>query len=140
MDRRMKDAVAGAGKAIYNALPVLTAVILFVGWVNAVVPTKAYAYIFRNNPIVDPLIGSILGSVMAGNPITSYVLGGEFLEQGISLLVVTAFLVAWVTVGLVQLPAESVLLGKRFAVTRNITAFVFSIIVAVVTVGLVSLL
>ena len=56
------------------------------------------------------------------------------LKQGISLLAVTAFLVAWVTVGLVQLPAEAMLLGKKFAIIRNITSFVFAIIVAVITV------
>ena len=70
---------------------------------------------------------------------TSYVLGGELFKQGVSLVAVTAFLVAWVTVGLVQLPAESMILGKRFAITRNITAFILSIIVAIITVSVVSL-
>ena len=74
-----------------------------------------------------------MGSILAGNPITSYIIGGELLAQGISMTAVTAFLVAWVTVGMVQLPAESILLGKRFAVTRNIAAFVFSVIVAILT-------
>jgi len=56
------------------------------------------------------------------------------LKQGISLLAVTAFLVAWVTVGLVQLPAEVMMLGKKFAIIRNITAFIFAIIVAIITI------
>jgi len=49
-------------------------------------------------------------------------------------LAVTAFLVAWVTVGLVQLPAEVMMLGKKFAIIRNITAFIFAIIVAIITI------
>ena len=81
-----------------------------------------------------------MGSVLAGNPVTSYVLGGELLTQGVNLVAVTAFLVAWVTVGFVQLPAESMMLGKKFAISRNILSFIFSIIVAIITVFLVGIL
>ena len=68
------------------------------------------------------------------------IIGGELLAQGVSLVAVTAFLIAWVTVGVVQLPAESILLGRRFALLRNIISFVFSVIVAIITVFLVGLL
>ena len=79
-------------------------------------------------------IGSFIGSISAGNPITSYIFGGELLSQGISLLAVTAFIVAWVTVGFIQLPAESIILGRKFAILRNLSAFVLAIVVAVITV------
>jgi len=79
-------------------------------------------------------LGSLVGSISAGNPITSYILGGEFLEQGVGLMAVTAFLVAWVTVGVIQLPAESIILGKKFAILRNLTSFIFAMIVAILTI------
>jgi len=91
------------------------------------------------NIIFDSFIGSIIGSISAGTPIISYILGGEMLKQGISLIAVTAFLVAWVTVGFIQIPAESIILGKRFAILRNISAFVLSIIVAFATVLILNL-
>jgi DNA-binding response OmpR family regulator len=47
-------------------------------------------------------------------------LGGELLAKGISLVAVTALLVSWVTVGSVQLPAEALMLGSRFALYRNL--------------------
>ena len=78
--------------------------------------------------------GSTVGSISAGNPITSYIIGGELLKEGISLFAVTAFITAWVTVGIIQLPAEASILGKRFALARNILSFIFSIIVAIATV------
>lgn len=136
----LKQSVIKAGRALWNSFPILLGVILLVSLISTIVPVSAFASIFRNNLIIDPLIGGTLGSILAGNPVTSYILGGEFLLQGISLIAVTAFLVSWVTVGLVQLPAESMLLGKRFAITRNITAFILSIIVAIITVSVVSLL
>ena len=87
-----------------------------------------------SNSFLDSFIGSLVGSISAGNPITSYIFGGEMLSQGVGLIAVTAFIVSWVTVGIIQLPAESAILGKRFALLRNLTAFVFSIIVAIITV------
>jgi len=89
--------------------------------------------VFTGDEIFDPLIGAVIGSVAAGNPITSYIVGGELIDQGVSLLAVTAFIAAWVTVGLAQLPAEGMILGKRFALTRNGVSFLSAVIVAILT-------
>ena len=140
MDEKLKQAIAKSARAMYKALPVLIGVILLVSLANTLIPKSIYSSLFSKNVFFDSIIGSTLGSILAGNPITSYVLGGEFLSQGISLVAVTAFIVAWVTVGIVQLPAEMMLLGRKFAITRNITAFVFAIIVALVTVGILVVL
>jgi len=137
---RLIDSVKKAFKSLLNSVPVLVGVILLVSLVSSIIPKSLYTSLFTGNIILDPFIGAIIGSILAGNPITSYILGGEFLLQGISMLAITSFLVSWVTVGLVQMPAESMLLGKKFAVTRNITAFFFAIIVAVLTVIGVNLL
>jgi len=137
---RIKESIIKAGKALWNSAPILFGVLLLISIVSVLIPKSAFTIFFKGNPMIDPIVGSAFGSILAGNPITSYVLGGELLDQGVSLLAVTAFLVAWVTVGIVQLPAESMLLGKRFAIARNITAFVFSIIVAILTVIVVGLL
>ena len=133
-------AIKKSAKSLWNALPVLLGVILLVSLANTLILRQAYTALFQNNPLIDSFIGSALGSVLAGNPVTSYILGGEMLKQGVSLLAVTAFLVAWVTVGIIQFPAESILLGKKFAITRNITAFVLAIIVAIITVSIVGLI
>ncbi len=132
---RAKTAARQAARMLINSAPILTGVIILVSVIGALVPKEALGTLFSGNRLLDPIVGSALGSVLGGNPITSYVLGGELLKQGVSLMAVTAFLVAWVTVGLIQLPAESLLLGKRFAIARNLTAFVCSIIVALITVS-----
>lgn len=134
MNKKLKNAVKKSAKSFYKTLPVLAGVVLLVSLANTLIPKSLYSKVFSKNLVLDSIIGSSLGSVLAGNPITSYVLGGEFLNQGISLVAVTSFLVAWVTVGIVQLPAESLLLGKRFSFLRNFLSFVFSIIVAIITV------
>jgi len=125
---------------MYGSLPIIAGVILLVGLLKVLVPQSAFSALFSRNVAFDSITGSAIGSVLAGSPITSYIIGGEMLVQGVSLVAVTAFIVAWVTVGVVQLPAESVLLGKRFALLRNGISFVFAIIVAVITSLLVGLI
>jgi uncharacterized membrane protein YraQ (UPF0718 family) len=114
-------------------------VVLLIGLLNVLIPKSTYSKVFTNS-IFDPVIGGALGSILAGSPITSYILGGEFLAQGVSLVAITAFIVSWVTVGIVTLPAEIVMLGKKFAITRNAISFVFAILVAIITVGVLNLL
>lgn len=137
---KFKEPIIKAGKSLWTTFPILIGIILLISLVETFIPKTAFTYLFQGKFFLDPLIGSILGSILAGNSITSYILGGELITQGVSLIAVTAFIVSWVTVGLVQLPAESILLGKKFAIVRNITSFIFSIIVAILTVLVVSLL
>jgi len=97
-------------------------------------PGQISSDLFGQNDLVDVFLGASLGSVAAGHPIASYVLGGELLAEGVTLLTVTALIVSWVTVGIVQLPAEALLLGKRFAIYRNLLCFVFAIVIPFLTV------
>lgn len=140
MNEKLKIATIKSAKGLYSSLPILLGVILLIGLISTLIPKSSYTVLFSRNIVLDSIIGSGLGSILAGNPITSYVLGGELLKQGVSLVAVTSFIVAWVTVGLVQLPAESILLGKKFAISRNLISFIFSIFVAIITVIIVGLL
>ena len=49
-------------------------------------------------------------------------------------MAVSALIVAWVTVGVVQLPAEALALGHAFALRRNLLCFLSAIAVAWLTV------
>jgi len=130
----MKQSIIKAGRGLWKAFPMILGTILLISLISTLVPKSFYTVAFSKNIFLDSLVGSLVGSVSAGNPIVSYIFSGEMLSQGVSLMAVTAFLVAWVTVGVIQLPAESVILGKKFALLRNLTAFILAIIVAIVTV------
>ncbi len=137
MDKqKLKMSTVKAFKSIWNSLLILLSVIMLIALVDVLIPKSFYAKIFVGNPLIDSFIGAIAGSILAGNPITSYILGGEFLKQGISMVAVISFIVAWVTVGVVQFPAESIILGKKFALTRNLISFIFAIIVAMISVSI----
>ena len=118
-------------------LPVLLGVVLLIGLFNASVSKEVLMSIFSGNAALDSLWGACCGSLFAGNPINSYIIGGELLRYDISLFAVTAFIVSWVTVGLVQLPAEMAAFGRKFALLRNALCFVMAIPVAILTVVIV---
>ena len=59
------------------------------------------------------IIANIFGSLFAGNPINSYIIAWEFGVLSESIIVVWAFLISWVTVWFVQIPAESYYFGKK---------------------------
>ena len=117
-----------------NLLPILIGVVLLIGLFKTYITPDIISSIFIGDFFQDTLLGSVIGSVSAGNPITSYVIGGELLREGVNLFAVSAFVIAWVTVGVIQLPAEASILGKRFAITRNVLSFIFTILVAIATV------
>lgn len=133
-NKSILSAFYGALKGFRAAIPILLGVILLLGLFKTFISEKMIASVFTGNLIKDTLLGSIIGSISAGSPINSYVIGGELLRNHVSLFAVTAFIAAWVTVGILQLPAEALILGKRFAITRNILSFILAIFVSIATV------
>jgi len=139
INRNYKNALKKAFNSILFAFPIILGIIILMGLFNTFVPKRFINTFFHHN-IFDPIIGALFGSAFAGNPINSYIIGGELLKSGVGLVAVTSFLVSWITVGFLQIPAEIFFLGKRFSILRNILSFVFSIIVAVITVFIFNLL
>jgi predicted Fe-Mo cluster-binding NifX family protein len=133
-------ATGGTARQFTNMMPVLVGVVLFIGLFNAFISKDFLASIFSGNMALDTLWGASFGSIFAGNPINSYVIGGELLKYSVSLFAVTAFIITWVTVGLVQLPAEIAAFGKRFAFLRNGLSFILALPIAILTVLIVNLL
>lgn len=111
-------------------LPVIVGMLLLTSLAVTAFPERISADLFGNSDALDALIGASVGSVAAGHPLASYLLGGELLRSGVSLIAVTALIVSWVTVGLVQLPAEALMLGVRFAAYRNVICFFSAIAIA----------
>jgi uncharacterized membrane protein YraQ (UPF0718 family) len=121
-------------------LPLIGGVIGLLGLFNAFVSKQVLLSIFPGSNGLDTLAGSCLGSISAGNPVNSYILGNALLKRGVSLFGITAFIVAWVSVGLLQLPAEISILGRRFAIYRNALSFLMAGVIAFLTVTTLQLL
>lgn len=136
----VKNSFLKTAKSFKNFLPVIFGVLLLVSLLVTLIPKSFYSKLFTGNMATDSLLGAVLGSISTGNPLISYMIGGELLAEGVSLIAITAFILTWISVGVVQLPAEIKALGKRFAITRNLLSFLTAIIVAALTVFTVSIL
>jgi uncharacterized membrane protein YraQ (UPF0718 family) len=114
-------------------LPLLAAVILLVGLFGAFVPPAALGRVFTGRPFLDTLMGTLVGAVTTGNAVNSYVVGRKLLADGVGVYAVAAFVFAWATVGVIQLPAEMGALGRRFALARLGATFLLCLVVALFT-------
>jgi len=132
--QKMKQAFFKTTQVFKTVMPMLTGVLLLVSLLHQFFKNN-YQHWFSGNLILDPFIGAIAGSISFGMPVTSYVVGGELLHAGVSLLAVTAFIMSWTTVGLIMIPLEASALGIRFAIIRNILNFIFALLVAISTVS-----
>lgn len=127
-------ALANAFKMLYTIAPMLLGVIGLVGLFQAYITPEMLHAFFTGSPLYDTVIGTLTGGVSVGQPFLSYIIGGELLKEGISLYAVTAFIISFVTLGLVQLPLEYTLFGMRFTLVRNLLALVFAMLIAWATV------
>ncbi|MBN1104517.1 MAG: hypothetical protein JXL84_13950 [Deltaproteobacteria bacterium] len=140
VDRRIAvNAIRSAANQIKSLFPVMVGVVFLVGLFSAFLAEDLVNTLFTGSWWWDSLWGASLGSLLAGNPINSYIIGRQLLKVGVSLVAVTAFICSWVTVGLVQLPAEAAALGWKFAVLRNLSCFGLSMVISLTTMFIVGL-
>ncbi len=119
-------------RQFYSFLPMLIGVILLLGLFQGFVSRQTLVSFFPGTALQDSFWGAFLGSILTGNPVNSYVIGKSLLNIGVGLSGVTALMLAWVNVGLIQLPAEAKALGIRFALIRNIAGFVVAVVISFV--------
>jgi len=120
-------------KTFFQTLNWFKELIPMLFWIIIIVAMLKQAWVFENlanyinNDFIWVILADIFGSVSVGNTINSYIIADSFWSISDYILVITAFLISWVTVGIIQIPAESYFFGKRFTITRNIISFVFAI-------------
>ena len=131
IDRRIvAHAIRGASHQFKSLAPSLIGVIFLTGLFSAFISEDFLTSIFSGKMWLDSFWGAVMGSLFAGNPVNSYIIGAQMLEKGVSLIGVTSFICSWVTVGLIQFPAESTALGWSFAVVRNLSCFGLSMAIS----------
>ncbi len=137
---RLKTALVNTFKTLMMVMPMLLSVIGLMGLFETLVTPELIQSVFHGTAVRDMLIGTGIGAVSVGQPFLSYAIGGELLDSGVSLYAVTAFILSFVTLGLIQLPLEWSLFGTRFTVLRNLLSFCFALLVSFLTVTILEML
>ncbi|QVL47839.1 MAG: hypothetical protein KFB96_19515 [Thiocapsa sp.] len=122
-----------AVERFFFLLPLVPAVLLVFSLMTQLLPDQPLQRFFGHDPALDALVGAVVGSLAMGQVFVGYLVGGELVRNGISPATATALIVSWATVGLAFLPYEMRACGNRFAITRNLLAFVSTLIIAYVT-------
>lgn len=132
----MKTKLFKTAKALVKNMPIMLGVILLLGIVKEFITFDRVATLFTSKTLIDTGIGSLVGSIFAGNSMNSYIIARELQVAGISLYAITAFLISWVTVGLLQAPIEAKMFGTSFAIKRNVLSAILAMVVSLITVTL----
>jgi hypothetical protein len=69
--------------------------------------SPVFSYLEKlDNDLFSTLVADFLGSIAAGNPINGWIIVSQIEDWQSKLIPITAFLVARITVGFLQIPAE----------------------------------
>ena len=128
------NAIKKSFKNFFYLSPMILAIIGLIGIFKAFITPQMISNLFVKNAFYDTFIGLFSGAIAVGQAIISYILGGELLKDGVSMYGVSAFILAWVTLGIVQLPLEASVLGLKFTILRNTLAVIFTFIISIATV------
>ncbi len=130
MQSKFKTAAAGTLKSLKRVAPMLLAIIGLIGLFKTYITPEMLRTLFNGSALHDMLVGVGFGGISVGQPFLSYIIGGELLKEGASFYGVTAFILAFVTLGVVQLPMEFSIFGFRFALVRNLLSLLFAFVLA----------
>ncbi len=135
----IKKAFINSVRNFISTLPMIIAITGLIGLFQTYITPSMLSNLFGFSDISDTLIGTFTGAISSGNGAVSYVVAQGLQDQGVSFYALSAFILAWVTLGFVQIPAEASIFGIRFTIIRNILALISTIVIsylAVITTGI----
>jgi len=138
-EQTLNKAFINSIKNFISIVPMILAIIGLIGLFQTHVTDTMLSKLFGYNDFLDVLIGTLTGAISSGNGAISFVIAKGLQAQGVSLYALSAFILAWITLSFIHLPAESSVFGLKFTACRNILTFLTTLIIAyltVVTMGL----
>jgi len=130
----IKKSFFQATKSFISITPMILAVVGLVALFQTYVTPTMLSNLFGFSPFTDTFVGTFIGAISSGNGALSFVVADGLEEQGVSLYAISAFILAWITLSFVQIPAEVSVFGVTFTTYRNILAIFSTILISYLTV------
>lgn len=119
-----------AGKSLQRVVPLLLAIFGLIGLFEVYCPPATIeSWLGAGAGWQSLLTAGLAGAVAIGPPLAAFPLAGSLLDSGAWAPAVAAFIVSWISVGVVTLPFEASVFGLRFALLRNSFAFVAALLI-----------
>ncbi len=117
---KAQEAIKAGGISLSNLLPLLLSIFALVGLFQEFLPPEMIESLLgQGNRGTSLLLGGLIGAVSIGPPLASYPIAGSLLSNGAWPPAVAAFIMSWISVGVVTLPFEAKIFSWRFALIRN---------------------
>lgn len=131
--KKTKMALKKAWKSFDNILPELLSVMLFVGFLLALLNPEIISKIIgADSGWFGVMLAAIVGSVTLIPGFVAFPTAALLLDGGAGYMQIGAFISTLMMVGVVTMPVEIKYFGKKATLYRNMLAFVFSLIVALI--------
>ena len=123
--QRTAQALRIAGQSLLKLIPLLVAVFGLVGLFQEFLPPELVSrWLGESSGPLGLFLGSAAGALAIGPPLAAYPLAGSLLDAGAWPPAIAAFILSWISVGIITLPFEAQVFGSRFALLRNGLSFV----------------
>jgi len=130
--KKTKAALLKAWKALENILPQMLVIFLILGFALAIFsPETIKKLVGEESGYLGTLAAAVLGSVTLIPGFIAFPLAAALLKNGAGYMQIAAFVSTLMMVGIITIPIERKTFGMKATLTRNIAAFVFSLVVAV---------
>lgn len=119
-----------AGRSLRKLIPLLIAVFGMVGLFQVFLsPQQVEQTLGPGNGWMSLLLGGALGAVSIGPPLAAYPLAGSMLDAGAWPPAVAAFVICWISIGVITLPFEASVFSLRYALLRNSIGFIVALLI-----------
>ena len=115
-----------AGNLLVQILPLLIFAFIVAGMMQVLIPRELIVkWVGVESGLRGILIGSVLGGLMPGGPMTSLPVAAGLLRVGASTGTMVAFLTGWSLLAFTRVPMEIGIMGWKFALIRLACVFFF---------------
>jgi uncharacterized membrane protein YraQ (UPF0718 family) len=125
------DALKIAWKKLNNVLPKYLLLLIIISGVLLISQKQIISLLTGSSVWISLLTSLGLGSIIMMPGFVAYPLAGVLVKQGVSYMVVSAFVTTLMMVGFVTFPVEKEYLGVRLALYRNIIALISALIISI---------
>ena len=130
---RTKQSIGVAIKSFIRILPTVFVIIVVIGLLLAFVPPNQISRFVGEQAGFSGLLAiAALGAVLFIPALISFPLAASLLQSGASVAAVAAFITTLTMIGVVTLPLEIKMLGKRMAFLRNGLSFIIAVAIALI--------
>ncbi|AIF68731.1 permease [Palaeococcus pacificus DY20341] len=130
---KTKQALKMAVISFFRISPTVLAIIIIIGLLSGFVPESQISKIVGEDAgFRGVLTVALLGAVLHIPSLISFPLAASLLERGASITSVAVFITTLTMIGMVTLPLEIRILGKKLALLRNGLSFIIAIIIGLI--------